>query len=524
MQSQRDMQQIDKLTHESHIPDWALLATVFVTGGCVLIIELMGTRILAPYFGSGIYTWSALIAITLAALALGYSFGGRLADRLPKTTMLYSLCLAAGLWTLSTPMLARALLPLLAHIPDIRVGVLISSTVLYFPNLFLLGAIGPYVIRLMTRRRENAGSVSGLVFAISTIGSLTGALVTGFMLIPHYGVQAIFTFSGALLLALAIFGNFRPKFIGYAIFLASIVVALIFFSRKQPDENISIEILEEVPSFYGQLQVIRRGKEKALLVDGIGQNYVYDGNSYATPYINFVSALPVLSQRPVKPARKALVIGLGAGQLTMLLQQAGFDVDAVEIDPEVGELAKKHFGFSLPPEHIHYMDGRLFLLRDRSMYEYIVLDAFSAEQIASHLLSREALSETSAHLTETGLLAINVTSVITGNDIGAIQHTLQTVFPHVHTFSLDSGHELTSIVFIASRSPIQLSRTDTSLSHSQLAAANRFIAGELPDLHSGVLLTDDYNPLSFQRRNIQLLWREAMIDYLGDGNMGWLML
>jgi spermidine synthase len=158
------------------------------------------------------------------------------------------------------------------------------------------------------------------------------------------------------------------------------------------------------------------------------------------------------------------------------------------------------------------------------MYEYIVLDAFSAEQIASHLLSREALSETSAHLTETGLLAINVTSVITGNDIGAIQHTLQTVFPHVHTFSLDSGHELTSIVFIASRSPIQLSRTDTSLSHSQLAAANRFIAGELPDLHSGVLLTDDYNPLSFQRRNIQLLWREAMIDYLGDGNMGWLML
>ncbi|MGD2160308.1 MAG: fused MFS/spermidine synthase, partial [Gammaproteobacteria bacterium] len=102
------MQQIDKLTHESHIPDWALLATVFVTGGCVLIIELMGTRILAPYFGSGIYTWSALIAITLAALALGYSFGGRLADRLPKTTMLYSLCLAAGLWTLSTPMLARA--------------------------------------------------------------------------------------------------------------------------------------------------------------------------------------------------------------------------------------------------------------------------------------------------------------------------------------------------------------------------------------------------------------------------------
>jgi predicted membrane-bound spermidine synthase len=524
MHRKRNMQEIDKLTREPHIPDWALLATVFITGSCVLIIELMGTRILAPYFGSGIYTWSALIAITLAALALGYSFGGRLADRLPKSTMLYNLCLAAGLWTLSTPMIARPLLPLLAHIPDIRAGVLLSSTALYFPNLFLLGAIGPYVIRLMTRRRENAGSVSGLVFAVSTIGSLTGALATGFVLIPHYGVQAIFAFSGALLLALAILGNFRPKFIGYALILTAIVVSLIFFSRKQPDENISIEVLDQASSFYGQLHVIRKHNEKSLLVDGIGQNYVYDDNRYATPYINFISALPVISRRPVMPDQKALVIGLGAGQLPMLLQQAGFDVDAVEIDPKVGEMAMKHFGFSLPPDQLHYIDGRLFLLRDRNSYEYIVLDAFSAEQIASHLLSREALSETSARMTETGLLAINVTSVIAGKDIAAIQHTLQTVFSNVRTFALDDGGELTSIVFAASRSPIQLSIADTTLSQSQHADAKRFIAGEVPDLHSDVLLTDDYNPLSFQRRNIQLLWREAMIDYLGDENMGRLML
>ncbi len=518
------MQEIDKFTRESRIPDWALLATVFVTGGCVLIIELMGTRVLAPYFGSGIYTWSALIAITLAALALGYSFGGRLADRLPKTTMLYNLCLAAGLWTLSTPMIARPLLPLLAHIPDIRAGVLLSSTVLYFPNLFLLGAIGPYAIRLMTRRRENAGSVSGLVFAVSTIGSLTGALVTGFVLIPHYGVQAIFAFSGALLLALAIGGNFRPKFIGYAFILVAIVVLLILFSRKQPDGNRSIEILDQASSFYGQLHVIRKHNDKSLLVDGIGQNYVYDDDRNATPYINFIAALPVLSQRPVRADQQALVIGLGAGQIPMLLQQAGFAVDAVEIDPKVGELAMKHFGFSLPPEQIHYIDGRLFLLRNRNLYEYIVLDAFSAEQVASHLLSREALAETSARMTETGLLAVNVTSVITGKDIAAIQHTLQAVFPNVRTFSLDDGRELTSIVFVASRSPIQLSTTDTTLSHAQRADVNRFIAGELPDLHSDVVLTDDYNPVSFQRRKVQLLWREAMIEYLGDDNMGWLML
>jgi spermidine synthase len=421
-------------------------------------------------------------------------------------------------------MLARPLLPVMAHIPDIRLGVLLSSSILYFPSLFLLGAIGPFVIRLMTRRHEDAGSVSGLVFAVSTIGSLFGALGTGFMLIPNYGAQAIFAFCGALLLALAILGNFRPKFIGYAIVLTAVLVAIMFFTSKKPGSEISIEVLEKVPSFYGQLQVIRRNNEKSLLVDGIGQNYIYDNNIYATQYINFISALPALLQHQVKDGQKALVIGLGAGQLPMLLQRAGLDVEAVEIDPEVGELAQKHFGFALPAEQIHYMDGRLFLLRHQNIYQYIVIDAFSAEQIASHLLSVEALSVTRARMTESGLLAVNVTSVATGTDIAAIQHTLQTVFPHVRSFSLDEGHELTSIVLLASSSPIQLAVTDTALDNTQLADVNQFISGELPDLNSEILLTDDYNPLSYQRREIQLLWREAMIEYLGHENMGWLML
>ena len=205
-------------TTNRHIPDWALLATVFITGACVLIIELAGSRLLAPWFGSGIYTWSSLIAVTLAALALGYAFGGRLADRLPRANILFNLCLAAGLWTLSTPMLARPLLPFMIQIADIRIGVLLSSLLLYFPNLFLLGAIGPFVIRLMTRERTTVGTVSGRVFAVSTIGSLLGALATGFILIPNVGVLTIFAFCGSLLLALAIIGNFRPKFIGYAFF------------------------------------------------------------------------------------------------------------------------------------------------------------------------------------------------------------------------------------------------------------------------------------------------------------------
>lgn len=513
----------DNHSRQPHIPEWALLVTVFITGACVLIIELMGTRILAPFFGSGIYTWSALIAITLAALALGYSFGGRLADRLPRADIMFNLCFAAGLWTLSTPMLARPLLPMMIQLADMRLGVLLTSCILYFPNLFLLGAIGPFVIRLLTHQYDRAGSVSGRVFAVSTVGSLVGALATGFVLIPNYGVQAIFAFCGTTLLAVAILGNFRPRFIGYALLLISLVVSLMLVESKRSGPKTSVEILEQTSSFYGQLQVIRRHDEKSLLLDGIGQNYVFDNDLYTTQYINFIAALPELRQSPASSSNRALVIGLGAGQLPMLLQRNGFHVDTVEIDPKVGELAARYFDFKLPPDQVHYMDGRTFLLRSKNFYEYIVIDAFSGEQLASHLLSVEALTETGKRLTETGALVINITSTTSGKDIAAIQHTLRTVFAEVRSFSIADGNELASIVFVASALPIQLTTTGASLADAQLADAKRFITGELADLDSDVLLTDDYNPVAYQRRQVQLLWRDAMIDYLGTENLDSLM-
>lgn len=510
-------------TADRRIPDWALLATVFITGACVLIIELMGTRILAPYFGSGIYTWSALIAVTLAALALGYAFGGRLADRLPRAGILYNLCLAAGLWTLSTPMLARPLLPMMIHVADIRIGVLLSSLCLYFPNLFLLGAVGPFVIRLMTREREAVGSVSGRVFAVSTVGSLLGALGTGFILVPNAGVLAIFAFCGSLLLGLAIIGNFRPKFVGFALLLAA-PAGIMLTTGDRPAPDASVELLAETPSYYGNIQVIRKRNQMSLLVDGIGQNYVDDGGRYSTGYIDFIGALPKIRETKDVSSRNALVIGLGAGQLPMALQRLGFRVDAVEIDPNIGDIARAYFGFDLPAAQLHYTDGRVFLLRTDRTYEYIVIDAFSAEQIAAHLVTLEALTQAGARLSDSGLLAINITSTADGEDVAAVHNTLKAVYPHVRSFSPEPRSELDSVVLLASRSPIQLKTDREPPGAFESDDVTRFAAGELTGLRSDLLLTDDYNPVAYQRRRVQLIWRKLMVDYLGEDNLEWLSL
>jgi len=504
-----------------------LLVTAFITGASVLVIEIIGSRVLAPFFGSGIYTWSSLIAITLGALALGYAIGGRLVDHFPRPDILYGICLVAGLWTMATPWLASIVLPSLVQLSDVRLGVLLSCCLLFFPNIFLLGAVCPFVIRLISSNNTTPGSISGRVFSISTLGSLLAALSTGFLLVPNFGVQQILYLCGITLIMLVVTSFFLLRAISAGLIsLAILFIAAFVHTNTEKTPNNSFELLETKPSFYGQLQVIKKSGMKMLLVDGIGQNYVMENGAYTTPYIDFMASLPLIRQAPDIPPVHGLVIGLGVGQLPMSLKQAGIDIDAVEIDPSVAEMAKKYFDFTIQDDRLHFTDGRLFLTRSKDHYEYIVIDAFNADQIAWHLLSKEALETTRQHMTNQGLLVINLTSNIQSQDVASVQHTLQTVFPHVRSFSDDKYSELASFVFVASLSPIHLSQESSSLNVLQATHVQQFIAGEIKQLNNsnGVLLTDNFNPIDQQRRQVELIWRRHMWDYLGKDQLGQLFL
>src|SRR5436309_12177454 len=164
----------------------------FLTGAIVMSFEMLGSRYLNPYFGSGIYTWAALISTVLAALTLGYFLGGWLADRTPSVVVLGTTVLVASLYFLALPTFSDALLEfLLADIDDVRAGSLVASlTILLFP-VTLLGMYSPFAIRLMLRSAERSGTVSGTVYGVSTAGSIVGTLGTTFLLIPMIGTKAI---------------------------------------------------------------------------------------------------------------------------------------------------------------------------------------------------------------------------------------------------------------------------------------------------------------------------------------------
>ena len=154
-----------------------------LSGAAVLSLEILGTRVLGPYYGVSIYLWSALITVTLAALSVGYAVGGRWADRGPRLGALAWMLGGAGIWVLFVPWLEAPLLRL-ADGAGLRAAVLIAAVVLFAPPLLLLGMVSPYAIRLKAGRLDEVGRTAGNLFAVSTVASVLSAVATGFWLVP----------------------------------------------------------------------------------------------------------------------------------------------------------------------------------------------------------------------------------------------------------------------------------------------------------------------------------------------------
>lgn len=164
--------------------------TIFVNGAVILILEILGTRILAPFYGSTIFVWSSLITITMASLALGYFLGGKIADEKPDIDLLYWIILIVGLSVLIVPAIDDVVL-LRTDSLGIRLGPLVSAFFLFFLPLVFLGMVSPFCVRLETKLLDNLGTNAGNLYALSTIGSLFGSLLAGFYLVPIFSIKFV---------------------------------------------------------------------------------------------------------------------------------------------------------------------------------------------------------------------------------------------------------------------------------------------------------------------------------------------
>lgn len=182
-----------------------LYPAVSVSGASILAIEILGTRIVGPSYGVDIFLWSALITITLAALAVGYWLGGHWADRGPAVRRFAAIFVAAGVWVAAIPLMRDGVVAA-ARPLDRAAAMFVSSVVLFFPPLAILGMASPYALKLRAGFLEEVGRSAGDLYAISTVASVAGALLTGFVLVPSFGVRSITAAIGVLLVATGVAG------------------------------------------------------------------------------------------------------------------------------------------------------------------------------------------------------------------------------------------------------------------------------------------------------------------------------
>lgn len=494
-----------------------IYVVAFVSGAIVMSFEMLGSRYLNPYFGSGIYTWASLISTVLIALTAGYFLGGTLADRTASPGVLALTVIAGSSYLLALPSFAQAILEwVLAGIDDIRAGSLISALALMFVPVALLGMYSPFAIRLLLRSAQSSGRVSGAVYGVSTAGSIVGTLGTTFFLIPSIGSRAITLTLGAVGLAAGLGLLVLPRLQRHPRGVAAVILlALTTFTAPAGraesllDEGIRAAMLKRpngriahVETEYNDVFITRRQNQLVMSFQVKGWDYTESATNLADPDdlpLRYAQVMSVAAIYPEAP-RKILMLGLGGGSISTYLGRflPEAAITTVEIDPGVITAAKTYFGLR-ETERLRYRagDGRVVLNRSSELYDLILLDAYRGGYVPFHLLTREFYTLVKQRLAPGGAAAFNVHD---GSKLYASTiRTLGEVFPALDLYPTGIGE------VIAVASATALDKQTLALRAAQLQERHGF-RFPLPQLlqrrmdnpqgqaANGDLITDDFAP------------------------------
>ena len=172
----------------------------FSSGFCIMGIELLGGRILAPFFGSSVHIWGSIITVFMLSLSLGYLIGGKLSTKAASLNKYGVIFLIAGIMVLTIVMYSQVIMEsIFIHIEDSRYGSLLASMALFFIPTVILGMISPYSVRLLVTDKESSGQTAGVLYFVSTLGSALGTIITSFYMVLAFDVNdIIISFSAAL--------------------------------------------------------------------------------------------------------------------------------------------------------------------------------------------------------------------------------------------------------------------------------------------------------------------------------------
>ena len=496
---------------------WKAIIIVFISSFCVMVTELIAARILAPYIGVSLYTWTSIIGVILAGIALGNYLGGKVADRYPSSLILAAIFFIGGLLTV-------AVLPATKIVTDgdwfgtlpVIWNFTLKTSLIFFLPAIVLSMVTPMVIKLTLANLEKTGGVVGTIYACSTAGSILGTFMTGFYFIIWFGVNAIVWLIAASLIVTGLItlflwktGNrFKFSLKNLIIWTSIIELVAVYFILFSIRDHWQQEYTEE--SNYHTIRVIPAGKNvKILALDKMIHSYTDpdDPTHIFYEYVNFFAEMVnYITGENKAPS----LLHLGGGGYTFprymetVYPQSTNDV--VEIDPLVTDVAYKELGVPLDTSITTYNeDARLFLIRSDAdkKYDFVIGDVFNDHSTPYHLTTFEFNELVKSHLRNDGMYLINIVDDFTyGRYMASFVHTLKQTFNHVYLFSTNQNMDNADIrTFVIVATDRYIDMDDYTL---KVVSGREENASGVPYTEDGldeylaqrnpILLTDNYAP------------------------------
>jgi len=503
----------------------SILLLAFLEGGLVMLLELSVPHALAPIIGNSIDTWSKLILLSVGGLAIGYFIGSQLSRKLKLKAILFTLLYSS---------LILGMLSFLSYyflnINGIFLNEVFSAYLLAIISLFLpsilLSSTTPILIKLFSQYTISPG----YIFSISTFGGVLFTFITGFIILPDFGIMRSFelflilNFFMVLLCGWTI-SKLKRNLISFTL----LVGIIILFIPLERTANEKYSILEMREGLDGQLLVLDESInenviQRTLFINRMGQTMIRitNGNSISSVW-SYAGIIKSLASYHEKSPSKALVLGLGGGIVPLFLSdknELNYSIDAVELNKNIIEISQNHF--YLPADvTVFEEDARRFLNANNTKYDFIVMDVFNGEITPSHVLSVEAFEKVKKSLSKRGFVVINFNGNITGElGIGgrSLYKTLiKSGFKVSILPSFEVGERNRNNLFIASLFPIDLSKINIPMTKNNVNSTYNVVENSLDlkkiNFNDAFIITDDFPVMEKLNQAAAKQWRDDYLKY-----------
>jgi len=479
------------------ITNFKIEATVLICGAILMALEIMGGKLLAPYYGDTVYIWGSIIGVFLLSLSFGYYAGGKLADKRPEDQILSIILIITGISILIIPFIFQPIINAFYSLPRTIAPLCSVITIFIVPSL-LLGTVSPFALKLKAKDIRKIGRLSGNLYALATIGSVIGTFLTTFVLILILPNQTIFFSLSIVSLLVAIMLSKKKLLAVICLMLVLIFVLSLIpghtLSATTNTSNTSNKPLDiKIETLYGSVEVKDRGIVRSLLINGgVMSESDITNLSRTLPGWEYVDCMEIpYAMNP--NIKEVLTMGLGAGNFQRNLNQKyNASMDNVEINDKIVEIAAKYFSTTPSTSfRIYVDDARAFAQATDKKYDYIAIDVVHFDptkgyKVPTHLITQEFFTLLKDHLNPHGIISMNLVGDSRSKFIASEYKTINSVFENTYAFGCGTQ------VVIASLDKYNI----TTLKETTNKARELAWYYNMNVYNDSIIFTDNYTPIN----------------------------